>query len=238
MKKRNLVWLSILLVATGIANGQVKTDKDIFIQFSKPKSVFLISDNEKSVPLSVSSSDFPGVIRAFRDLQSDIFKVTGCLPRIKTDTLLSEKEIIIAGTIGKSPEIDKLIKSKKIDVKDVKGKWESFLIQVVNKPFPKVKSALIIAGSDKRGTIFGIYEVSRQIGVSPWYWWADVTPEHREALYVKSGRFVQGSPSVKYRGLFLNDEAPALTNWIKAKYGMVKVQTNPPVPAGVANYAF
>ncbi len=236
MNKINLSLITILLIVTGIANGQAKTDKDIFIQFSKPKSAFLISDGEKSVPLCISSSDFPGVIRASRDLQSDIFKVTGNLPQIRMDTLSGSKDIIIAGTIGKSPEIDRLIKSKKIDVKDVKDKWECFLIQVVNKPFPNVKSALVIAGSDKRGTIFGIYEVSRQIGVSPWYWWADVTPERREAIYVKSGRYVQGSPSVRYRGLFLNDEAPALTNWIKAKYGMVKVQTNPPIPAGVANY--
>jgi hypothetical protein len=236
IKMKNQVVVVLFFLIANLSNGQAKVDKDIFIQFSKPKSALLLSDNEKSLPMCISSSDYPGVIRAFKDLRSDINKVTGSLPQFKTDTLPTGKEIIIAGTIGKSPEIDKLIKNKKIDIKDINGKWESFLIQVVNKPFPNIKSALVIAGSDKRGTIFGIYEVSKQIGVSPWYWWGDVTPEHKEAIYVKSGRFVQGSPSVKYRGLFLNDEAPALTNWIIGKYGMVKTRTNPPIPSGVANY--
>ena len=101
---------------------------------------------------------------------------------------------------------------------------------------PGVAQALVIAGSDKRGTIYGIYEISQQIGVSPWYWWADVTPDHHDALFVKPGVFVQGPPAVKYRGIFLNDEAPDLTNWVRAKFGTVKPGDNPPIPPGIANY--
>jgi len=101
----------------------------------------------------------------------------------------------------------------------IAGKWESFLIQVVPKPLPGVASALIIAGSDKRGTIYGIYDFSDQIGVSPWYWWADVPVQHHDELFVKPGLYVQGPPAVKYRGIFLNDEAPSLTGWVKEKYG-------------------
>ena len=87
------------------------------------------------------------------------------------------------------------------------------------KPRSGINSALIIAGSDKRGTIYGIYDLSEQIGVSPWYWWADVPVAHQDALFVKPGKYVQGEPAVKYRGIFLNDEAPALTGWTKEKFG-------------------
>ena len=86
-------------------------------------------------------------------------------------------------------------------------------------PLPGVAEGLIIAGSDKRGTIYGIYDLSEQIGVSPWYWWADVPVQHQNALFVKPGRYVQGPPAVKYRGIFLNDEAPALSGWVKEKFG-------------------
>lgn len=93
----------------------------------------------------------------------------------------------------------------------------------------------MIVGSDKRGTIYGIYDLSEQIGVSPWYFWADVSIDHKAALYVKPGTYTQ-HPSVKYRGIFINDEAPALTGWIKEKYGMSKFSPNSPVGKDVANY--
>ncbi len=206
-----------------------------FISYGKGS--FAIYSSEKPVPLLVSSDDWPGVTRAFRDLQSDIFKVTSSKPKLYSDVIPRSREIIIAGTIGKSRLIDKLIEKRKIDIKDIKGKWETFAIQLVDKPFRGVKKALIITGSDKRGTIYGIYELSRQIGVSPWYWWADVQPEKKDAIYVKPDfRYINGPPSVKYRGIFLNDEAPDLTNWIRFKYGDVPPRDDPPVPPGVANY--
>jgi hypothetical protein len=203
---------------------------------STNNGAFTISSKEGQAILLISSGDWPGVIRAFTDLQHDIGKVTSSVPVLSSDKIPRSEEIIIAGTIGKSELIDDLIKKKKIDVSDINGKWETFLIQVVEKPFRGVKRALVIAGSDKRGAIFGIYEVSRQIGVSPWYWWADVPVDHKDALFALPGRYVQGSPSVKYRGIFLNDEAPDLTNWIKFKYGVAPSGENPPVPANIANY--
>ena len=138
--------------------------------------------------------------------------------------------MVIAGTLGKSPIIDKLVSEGKISTKDIAGKWETFVIQVVKKPLPGVREALVITGSDKRGTIYGIYELSAEIGVSPWYWWADVPVEHREALYIECDQNVQGPPAVKYRGIFLNDEYPALTNWVAEKFGMVTPGEDPPVP--------
>ena len=105
------------------------------------------------------------------------------------------------------------------------------MLQTVDRPMPGIGSAIVIAGSDKRGTIYGIYDVSEQIGVSPWYWWADVVPDRKTALFVRSGRYAQGEPSVKYRGIFLNDEFPNLTRWVSKQYG------DRPTPEGTAaNY--
>ncbi len=196
---------------------------------------FCISATGKSVPLLISSADFPGVIKAFSDLQKDIGSwLPGQVPVFYKDTIPHERKILIAGTIG-SPILDKLVNSGLL-VNDIKGKWETFTIQIVQNPFPGVDEALVIAGSDKRGTIYGIYELSKKIGVSPWYWWADVTPEHRDVLCVKKGIYSNGTPSVKYRGIFLNDEAPDLTNWVYAKFGTVPPSNQPPIPMDIANY--
>jgi hypothetical protein len=211
-------------------------DTSSFITTIKGEENFILSSAGKSAPLYIRSEDYTGVIRALRDLQTDIGKVTGVSPHLFIDTMPGERQVLFAGTIGKSSLIEELIKNHKIDVGNISGKWESFLIQVVNNPVPGIDKALIVAGSDKRGTIYGIYEISRQIGISPWYWWADVPVKHQSDLYILPGRHTQGEPSVKYRGLFLNDEAPALTNWVAAKFGMVTPSENPPIHEGVANY--
>jgi hypothetical protein len=126
---------------------------------------------------------------------------------------------VIVGTLGHSALIDALVASGKFDAQGLRGKWESFLLQVVENPVPGVARALVIAGSDKRGTIYGVYELSEQIGVSPWYWWADVPVPHRGSLHVAPLRRIEAEPAVRYRGIFLNDEAPALAGWAKEKYG-------------------
>jgi len=180
---------------------------------------FLLANDSTLATLFIDTNDFPGVIRAVHDLQADIVRVTGRNPSLKTDRGSVGTNAIIVGTIGESPIIDELVRSRKIDVTQISSKWESFLIQVVPKPFGDVQNALIIAGSDKRGTIYGIYDLSEQLGVSPWYWWADVPVAHKSSLHVKAGRFIQGPPAVKYRGIFLNDEAPCLTGWVTEKFG-------------------
>lgn len=127
----------------------------------------------------------------------------------------SRNTVIIAGTIGSSNIIDSLISASKIDVSAISGSWESFTSTLVDSPLPGVSKALVIAGSDPRGTIFGMYDISEQIGVSPWYWWADVPTTKQSEVWAMATTKVQGPPSVRYRGLFINDEQPALTNWIK-----------------------
>jgi hypothetical protein len=185
---------------------------------------------ENAAEILVDTNDWSGVVRAANDLAADVNRVTGRSPAISNRVNSNSKNVVIIGTIGKSEFIDRLAREKKIDLAEISGKWESFFVQVVPKPFPGIASALVICGSDKRGTTYGIYDVSEHIGVSPWYYWADVPTRHQERLFVKAGKFVQGPPSVKYRGLFLNDEAPDLSNWVKFKFGTVPGYTN------VANY--
>ena len=143
---------------------------------------------------------------------------TGPVKKFTGPTLVGgskAKTVIIAGTIGKSDVIDQLVASKKINVDAIKGKWESFISEVITSPIPGVDRALVIAGSDLRGTIFGLYDISEQSGVSPWYWFADVPVRKSNGVWALGKKKVQKAPSVKYRGIFINDEQPGLTNWIK-----------------------
>ncbi|TDO22700.1 glycosyl hydrolase 115 family protein [Pedobacter duraquae] len=171
----------------------------------------------KVATIIASSNEWPGVLRAAKDLQTDLGKVSGVKPMFSTGK--ANGMPIIVGTIGHSAIIDELIRNTKINVGGIAGNWESTLIQVVKNPVKGVDSALVIAGSDKRGTIYGIYELSYQIGVSPWYYWADVPIQKSSALYILEGRHIISSPAVKYRGIFLNDEAPALSGWSKKEFG-------------------
>lgn len=172
---------------------------------------FCIADGRHTATIIVDTADWKGVVRAARDLSDDVRKVTGTAAKVLTSSEPKAGSIIV-GTIGRSRLIDKLQKEGKIDVMQVKGQWESYVIDVAD-------SCLIIAGSDKRGTIYGIYEISRQIGVSPWYWWADVPIKHQDRLYYTQGRLVQPSPKVKYRGIFINDEWPSFGGWASGHFG-------------------
>jgi len=173
---------------------------------------------ERAAPLWYDVADHKGVVRAIGDLQADIERVTSKKPVVST-TLPKQTELVIIGTLGKSAAIDALVASGKLDTGDLLGKWESFVITTVIAPMPGVERALVIAGSDKRGTIYGIYELSEQLGVSPWYWWADVPPKKHTEAYILPGRYASGEPVVRYRGIFLNDERPCLTEWAKEKFG-------------------
>jgi len=210
--------LLMAVLLTGITNANaVETER--FVSFQKSAAAFPLSADGKVAALLSSDNDWPGVTRAFKDFRNDLKLVTGSEARWATDYSATMPLAVIAGTIGRSKYIDQLIKAKKIDVSGVAGKWEASLTQVVDKPFPGVDRALVIAGSDKRGTIFGIYTLSAQIGVSPWYWWADVPVVNQKNIFVTPGKRILKEPAVKYRGIFLNDEAPALTGWAKEKFG-------------------
>ena len=125
----------------------------------------------------------------------------------------SHKNPIIIGTIGQSKHIDQLIADGKLDVSDVQGKWEAYGLQVIDNPMEGVERALTIYGSQPRSTAYGMFELSKMMGVSPWIWWADVTPTVKTQLYVTPGKKVVGTPSVKFRGVFVNDEDWGLRPW-------------------------
>ena len=147
--------------------------------------------------------------------------VTSRKPAIISSLPPSSKNIIIIGTINGSETIHQLIKENKLNVDSVQNKWEAFKLQTIVRPFKGIDNALVIVGSDKRGAAYGVFELSQQMGVSPWYWWADVPAKKKKEVYFKKGTYDYGSPSVKYRGIFINDEAPAFSRWTKEKFGGV-----------------
>jgi hypothetical protein len=212
-----IVFFSVILFSfplIALVNGD-----ESYISTEKRKGTFTLCESGKSSPLWVSSQDYPGVIRVLKQLQTDIANVTNAKPSLSMDTIPQADQIVLVGTLGKSPVIDKLVQDKKLDVDDISGKWETFLIQVVERPLPNIDRMLIIVGSDKRGTIYGLYDLSKKIGVSPWYWWADVPAKKKSKIYILPGRHTLGEPAVKYRGIFINDEAPALSGWAYEKFG-------------------
>lgn len=174
---------------------------------------FIIAENGTSAPIVVDDNDWKGVRRAAADLAEDVRKVTG-VASIVFSQVPDKKASIIVGTIGKSHLIDELVDAGKLNVDSVKGKWESYVTEVID-------GNLVIAGSDKRGTIYGIYDISDKIGVSPWYYWADVPVRHHNKLEYSDGRVVQPSPKVKYRGIFINDEWPSFGGWCVNNFGGV-----------------
>jgi Glycosyl hydrolase family 115/Gylcosyl hydrolase family 115 C-terminal domain len=210
-----IIALSFSLAAASIA---LAIESNSYVSADAGAGRFALAAASKPAPLVVSTDDWPGVVRAAKNLQADIHAVTGAEPQFSTGEVPAGTSVVLIGTLGKSPLIDKLVADKKLDAADLAGKWETFVLQVVDKPLPGVDSALVIAGSDKRGTIFGIYDLSTQIGVSPWSWWADVPVRSQHELYVLPGRHTRGTPAVKYRGIFINDEAPELTGWVKQNF--------------------
>lgn len=168
---------------------------------------FALADRE-AAGICYDGSDFKVISITADMLSEDVERVTGLRPTVQTVASLEEipaRPSVIAGTVGKSALVDALVREGTLDVDALQGKWESYLIQTVRHPSTG-KPLLVIAGSDRRGTAFGLTALGKAIGVSPWYWWADVVPAHRKALYVQRGRFIQKEPSVQYRGIFINDE--------------------------------
>lgn len=174
---------------------------------------FPLANKKIAAPIVFSSDDFTVVTIAAKDLAADVERVTGKKPALKNSLKDLQAPAVVVGTLGKSALIDQLVAAGKLDVSNLRGAWESFLITTVDNPQPGLAKILVIAGSDRRGTAFGIYELSQAIGVSPWYWWADVAPEKRTALFVKAGTHRFGPPSVKYRGIFINDEGWGIHRW-------------------------
>ena len=193
------------LASAALLSAMSMSAAERFVSFQQGD--LLINGNDK-VEIYMDANDCRGVSYAANALVKDIRNVSGSQATITSN----RKATILVGTIGHSAAIDQLIKQKRINGNLLKGKREKFIITVVD-------NQLVIAGSDRRGTIYGIYELSQQMGVSPWYDWADVPVEHHDSIFVNKGIYTDGEPAVRYRGIFLNDEAPCLTSWVKNTYG-------------------
>lgn len=210
--------VTILCIVTCFQSS-FAVEKNKYITNQSSKGSFPLASNGKVASLMVSSTDFSGVLRVATHLQNDIKNVTEITPNIYQDSIENTDYIVLIGTLGKNPLIEKLIKEGKIDATELEGKWEKFSTKTVENPFKGIKKALVILGSDKRGTIYGMYDLSKQIGVHAWHFWADVPILKQTELHVVSGTHTQGEPKVKYRGIFINDEAPALSGWAFENYG-------------------
>ncbi|KXN92532.1 hypothetical protein AN958_05387 [Leucoagaricus sp. SymC.cos] len=192
------------------------------VAFEPSNSRFPIVAKHQAAPVLISADEWPGVQRAASDFVADIQQVTGAKVSLtnitSTTSNLGKDAPIIVGTLSKSSLIENIVNTTGLDVSSIRGQWEAFISREVQNPLPGVSRAYVIVGADKRGTIYGLYDHSEQFGVSPWYWWADVPTTKHSELYVESSGCSHGSPTVKYRGIFLNDEQPALQNWAAIRF--------------------
>ncbi|MBY8829868.1 glycosyl hydrolase 115 family protein [Hephaestia mangrovi] len=195
------------------------------VLFGDDRNAFTIAAHGQATPILVDKEhDDVGVLRVASDLAEDVERVCGHASTVAHVAHALPSRFILIGTLGRNKLIDSLVARRRLDVDPIKGKWESYLIETVRAPFPGVDEILVVAGSDRRGAIYGTYDISQSIGVSPWYWWADVPTRRQDVISLKYGRYHQGPPSVRYRGIFLNDEAPCLAGWAKEKFGGLNSQ--------------
>ena len=201
MMKKLFLSTKVLLSFLGTVLTLTVSATEPFVSFSPKDGSWHLN----APTIFYANTEHSCVRLATDNLMRDFETVTGQKP-----TLSEATPTILIGTIGANRQIDQWVKEGKLS--NLKGKTEKYIIKTIG-------NQLVIAGSDKRGTVYGIYELSRQIGVSPWYYWADVPVEKHEAIYIQAGEFTDGEPAVRYRGLFLNDEAPCLTSWVKNTFG-------------------
>ena len=192
--------------------------QQIIRERKQPGDFALVSENT-AANILVDENDYAVVKIVANLLKQDISAVTAKKPTVIHGIPSSAKTLIIIGSLEKSKLIQRLIQDKKLSVADIKNKWEGYRLQVVAKPFNGIDQALVLVGNDRRGTAYAAMDLSREIGVSPWYWWADVPVKQQKELYVRKDLNKSDYPRVKYRGIFINDEAPALSGWSKEKFG-------------------
>ena len=183
---------------------------------------FTLAANKKAAQLYIdpSACDYEGLKLVSECFAEDVKMVSDADVSIEEDSSYLSGTVIIAGTIENNTLINSLAESGKIHIDDLRGKWEVYKIDIVENPFDGVDKALVITGSDKRGTMYGLFSISELMGVSPWVYWADVNPVKKETVSFRYSelRTTSKEPSVKYRGIFLNDEEPALGTWVNNKF--------------------
>ncbi len=203
----------ILLIIPNLVFSQIEVNKQ-----SQKKLEFPLAGKNATASVYYETSDFISVQTTANLFAEDVERVTGKKPALISSKAKLTDYVIIIGSIERNQLIKELVKSKKLSTDSLRNQWERYIIKSIANPFPGVKQALVIAGSDRRGTSYGVFAVSEAIGVSPWYWWADVPVEKSSLLYIKPIDFISKSPSVKYRGIFINDEDWGLKPWSSNNY--------------------
>lgn len=217
MNKNRAVVLAALLclVAAFPLRAQVSLSET-----SSGRNVFPLSTKTCAAIMYDATSEPSVVGTAVGLLASDIEKVTGKCPSVSGNGSVSAscRYAVIAGTLGHSSLINDLVRDGKIDVSSISGEWERYAVRLVEAPLKGVRRALVVVGSDRRGTAYGLLSLSRVIGVNPWYWWMDAPVEHRNSICLSVNAYDAATPSVKYRGIFINDEDWGLLRWAKRNF--------------------
>ena len=211
-------WLATGAIVPAAIPGDPATR--ITIAFEPSPRAVRLAGSGIAAPIVVDAADTKGVRRAAADLQADIFRVASVRPLLVDQRPAKAADLVLVGTLGKSRLIDALAGDGRLDVRAIRGRWESTLIQVVHRPWAGVDRALVVAGSDQRGTIFGIYTLYRTDGrLALALVGRRARPPPRRRSSRATAARVRNEPAVKYRGLFINDEAPALSGWTREKFG-------------------
>lgn len=205
---KHLILMLSALVAVSAGHAQVAVHE----KSPETKYAFTLASPRQTAAILYDASDAAVVKRAAELFAADVEAVTGRRPQVTSATGETGPAVIV-GTVGGSALIRRLAEAGKIDTAPLEGAWERYLIQTVANPLPGIRKALVIAGSDRRGAAYGLFTLSELIGVSPWYWWADVPVKKHAALHVDAPPTYSQTPSVRYRGIFLNDEDWGLTPW-------------------------
>lgn len=203
----------MLLLSSSVALAQVSLSQN-----SSGPNVFSLVGKKDKACVYYDAQDFEVVKTTAGLFANDVKEVSGQILGVATTKETPQKNCIIVGTLGHNEWIDQMIAKKKLDVEPLKNRWESYLVQLVRNPLPGVDKALVIVGSDRRGAAYGLLSVSRTIGVSPWYWWADAPIVKKDQLHLKVDKYISKEPTVKYRGIFINDEDWGLYRWSKRNF--------------------
>ncbi|ORY30028.1 hypothetical protein BCR39DRAFT_598553 [Naematelia encephala] len=197
------------------------TDTDDLSSSIDTDDLFYLSSksSDKATPLLLDSQDDIAIHLAAQTFAHDVYRVTGLQPDLYNDTLPSGiHNAVVVGSAG-SKLIGGIHENEYVGQLELKGKWESYDVRVVERPLHGLNRGLVIVGSDRRGTIYALYTLSEQMGVSPFHYWADVPVRPKPSIaFTASQHLSHGEPSVKYRGLFINDEHPALWGWAEHKW--------------------
>ena len=203
----------MLLLSSSVALAQVSLSQN-----SSGSNVFSLVGKKDKACVYYDAQDLEVVKTTAGLFANDVIEVSGQILGVATTKEAPQKNCIIVGTLGHNEWIDQMIAKKKLDVETLKNRWESYLVQLVRNPLPGVDKALVIVGSDRRGAAYGLLSVSRTIGVSPWYWWADAPIVKKDQLHLKVDKYISKEPTVKYRGIFINDEDWGLYRWSKRNF--------------------